>query len=476
MLCDEEIVARFLDASFQVTQDVVDFIKEQDDPTLIDRIIAGAPTNSFVIDHSSIPPASTPETPKKMRDGIRFLADPEIEVLQGKENTAKGIREFEEYVNYFKDRYTKLSAVMRSRIQPIPIEALGRNGRYREEEISFTGMVSDIRNSAKGNKIVELEDPTATMRVLFNRSRDGFEEAEKLLPDEVIGVKGKLSNDGNIFFADNLIRPDIPINNAPFRSERPGKAVLISDVHVGSDTFLEDAWHRFADWLSDQDDVGYLLVAGDMVDGIGIYPNQDKELVITNIYEQYRAFGEMLAALPQRIKIVLSPGNHDVVRGAEPQPAIPPEFRDGYPPNCIWVENPAMVLIQGVRVLMYHGRSYDDMIGMIPGASYRHPEEIMEEMLKRRHLAPTYGLRTPIAPGRDDRLVIDPVPEVLHTGHVHISGIKRYRGVLMVNAGTWQSQTAFQKQMNLVPTPAQAVVLDLQSLEPEVFDFSGTPP
>ncbi|MDD3622930.1 MAG: DNA polymerase II small subunit, partial [Methanofollis sp.] len=54
----------------------------------------------------------------------------------------------------------------------------------------------------------------------------------------------------------------------------------------------------------------------------------------------------------------------------------------------------------------------------------------------------------------------------------HISGIKRHRGVLMVNAGTWQSQSAFQKQMNVEPTPAQAVVIDLQSLEPMVFDFS----
>jgi len=332
-------------------------------------------------------------------------------------------------------------------------------------------MVSTVRSTANGNKMVEMEDTTGTMRVLFNKSRDGFAEAEKILPDEVIGVRGKLSRDGNIFFADTLVRPDIPLSNAPYRSERPGKAVLISDIHVGSNTFLEDEWHRFVDWLSAREDVGYLLIAGDLVDGIGIYPGQDKELVIKNIYKQYEALGEMLSALPNQLKILISPGNHDVVRGAEPQPAIPPAFRKGYPENCVWVENPALVSLQGVRVLMYHGRSFDDMIGTIPGASYRHPEEIMEEMLKRRHLAPIFGMRTPIAPGRKDPLIIDPVPEVLFTGHVHISGIKRYRGVLMINAGTWQSQTAFQKQMNTVPTPAQAVVLDLQSLEPEIVDF-----
>ena len=55
----------------------------------------------------------------------------------------------------------------------------------------------------------------------------------------------------------------------------PGKAVLISDVHVGSDTFLETCWNKFADWLSDSDH-SYLLIAGDLVDGIGIYPGQER--------------------------------------------------------------------------------------------------------------------------------------------------------------------------------------------------------
>ncbi|MCK4269267.1 MAG: DNA polymerase II small subunit, partial [Methanogenium sp.] len=126
-----------------------------------------------------------------------------------------------------------------------------------------------------------------------------------------------------------------------------------------------------------------------------------------------------------------------------------------------------------VRVLLYHGRSYDDMISMIPGATYTHPEVMMQEMLIRRNLTCTYGMRTPIFPTKEDRMIIDPIPEILLTGHVHISGIVNYRGVLCVNPGTWQSQTSFQKQMNIQPTPAMAVVVDLQTMKPEVFDFSG---
>jgi DNA polymerase II small subunit len=161
-----------------------------------------------------------------------------------------------------------------------------------------------------------------------------------------------------------------------------------------------------------------------------------------------------------------------VVRGAEPQPAIPERFSSHLPTNCTLVENPALVSLQGVRVLMYHGRAMDDLISLIPQATYDRPGEMMEEMLRRRHLAPSYGRRTPIAAAKSDRLVIDPVPEVLLTGHVHIMGLCQYRGVLGVNAGAWQSQTSFQKQMNVNPTPARAVALDLQTLVPEVYDFS----
>jgi DNA polymerase II small subunit len=332
-------------------------------------------------------------------------------------------------------------------------------------------MVTEIKTTTNGHRIAELEDSSASITVLFLKDRPVFIDADRIIHDEVIGVKGKLSSDGKLFFAELLYRPDIRIDNTPFKSETPGKAVFISDVHVGSDTFLADSWSRFSDWLS-ASDFSYLLIAGDLVDGIGIYPGHENELTIKNIYEQYEAFGAMMRNLPSRMKIIISPGNHDVVRGAEPQPVLPDAFIKKFPDNCILVENPALVNLQGVRVLMYHGRSIDDMIGLIPGASYAQSGLIMQEMLQRRHLAPVYGRKTPIAAGKTDRMIIDPLPEILHTGHVHIKGITNYRGVLGINAGTWQSQTKFQKQMNVDPTPALAIVVDLQTLLHETFTFA----
>lgn len=491
----DEIISKFLGADLQVHPEVVLYLLESDDPSLIDEIIANVPKDAFVALPAHIPgfklegfepprprlKSDVPPPPEKAEpagskrpetDGERFMPEGDVDVVYGLPATGNGGVDFNDFVFYFRDRYEKLARYLRKRGEAIPISALTQTDRYRQDEVSIIGMVSDLRNTSKGHRMAALEDPTDSINVLFNNKREVFEEAEKLIPDEVIMVRGKLSSDGNLFFADTMMRPDVPVNNAPFKSRTPGKAVFISDVHVGSDTFLSEEWERFSEWLHESD-AKYLLIAGDLVDGIGIYPDQDKELTIADIDGQYKEFGRMVSALPRHVQIIISPGNHDAIRGSEPQPALPERFSKYFPDNVVLVENPAFIRLQGVGVLMYHGRSYDDLISMIPGASYTKPEEMMVEMLKRRHLACTYGMRTPILAAKEDNLIIDPVPEILHTGHVHICGAVNYRGVLCMNTGTWQSQTSFQKQMNIQPTPARAMVVDLQTLEPQIFDFSG---
>ena len=464
MLNVATIVHRFLETRMQVHPDVVRYIAEKGDPGLIDRILETVPEDTVVVSPRHIPGM------KWEKDGLRFLPDLPLEVVQGSEGSASGISGTEAYIQYFRERYSRLGTMIRGRCSAMPIEALTRTSKYRGEVSTVIGMAGEIRNTTNGHRLVDLEDPTGSISVLFHKGRPCYPDAEQIIPDEVIGVRGTQSPDGRLLFADQIFRPDVPISHAPYTGNGDGTAVLISDIHVGSQTFLADAWERFATWIEDTD-VSCLLVAWDLVDGIGVYPGQEKELTIPDIYAQYAELAGMLSALPSRLRIILSPGNHDVVRGVEPQPAIPPAFRTGFPPNCTFVESPSLVNIQGVRFLLYHGRSMDDMIGLIPGATYEDPVPLLEGMLKRRHLAPTYGRRTPLAPDSEDRLIIDPIPEVLHTGHIHISGITRYRGVLAVNAGTWQAQTTFQKQMNVNPTPARAVTVDLRTLSARTLDF-----
>lgn len=465
------IVQRFADAGFLVHPEVVNYVAANPAAGVIEGIISGLPSGVVVITPKDVS-GMTLVRNDKLSVGVSDIPS----IVWGREGSSVPLGEPEDSYQMIRSRYDQLAGILRGRVTPIPIEALLRStSRFADQEIGVCGMVVGFSTSKNGHRIVEIEDATGAISVLFRKDDESFKEAERIVHDEVIGVKGSVSPNiggrGGIVFARQLIRPDIPPSHMFSTSKEPGKVVMISDVHVGSNTFLPDAWERFAVWLEEHPDVGYLLIDGDVVDGIGIYPEQDKELEIKTIFEQYDRVGEMLSELPKHLQIVLAPGNHDAVRGAEPQPALPAEFRTKFPDNVTFVENPAMVSIQGVMIQMYHGRSIDDLIKALPGATYGKSGEIMQAMLQRRHMAPIYGQRTPLLSTDKDHLVIDKIPDIFQTGHVHISDIIRYHGVLGVNAGTWQSQTSFQKEMDINPTPAEAVVVDLSTLDYEHWCF-----
>jgi DNA polymerase II small subunit len=309
-----------------------------------------------------------------------------------------------------------------------------------------------------------------------------------LVDDETVGIVGKFSRDDNstsgIVFADEVLRPDI-VQHLKRRSGTKGEiAAFISDIHAGSRHFLSRDWRRMVRWLNGEDSgsldpgiagrVKYLVVAGDLVDGIGIYPDQDKDLDIPDISRQYEMLAGILSEVPSHIHIILVPGNHDAVRLAEPQPALPREFTECFSNERIhFMTNPAYFSLSGVSVTAYHGKSIDDMVQLYKDVTYENPLEGMKEMLRSRHLGLTYGMRNQLSPEDRDMLILREVPDILVTGHVHRYGISDFRGVCMVQAGTWQSQTAFQRMMNFKPQPSRMALIDLSNWETNTWDVNG---
>lgn len=379
------------------------------------------------------------------------------------ESTCTG--ELEDFVRYFRDRYERLESILRGRVNPRRIDSL-QGGR----STAVVGMVKDVRATRSDNRLVELEDPSGSVNVVL--SDEDVETADRLVVDEVVAVEGRVSGDGEVVYVDDVYFPDVPRGREPETADRDVEAVLVSDVHVGSDTFREDLWHEFTDWLRRQDDVEYLLVGGDLVEGVGIYPGQEKELDVVDLRRQYELCGELFREIPGDVEVVAISGNHDSVRLAEPQPAPAEEFREPFPSNVSFVGNPSTVTIEGVDVLMYHGVSLNPYAELLPDVEIQSPETAMVEMLRKRHLAPMYG-RVRLAPEDRDHMVIDDVPDVLHTGHTHTVGADRYKGVNVVNTGAWQSQTSYQKKMNIQPDVGYAGVLDLSTLDMEFKMFES---
>lgn len=407
--------------------------------------------------------------------------DPEINLEILKDITGESTTEgkIDDFKKYFNSRFVQLKKIIKTKPEMFGNKSLmSVIKNNRDEEIKVIGIVSNERRTKKGNIMMDFEDDQDRMTCIITSSSEAFNE--NILVDEVIGLIGKKSafpgqRNQNFILGEKIIRPDIPIKRKINKSNGNEFVAFISDIHIGSSTFLNEPWNRFINWLSEKNEISkkikYLIVAGDNVDGIGIYPNQEDELNIFDIYAQYEALSKEFSKIPQDIKIIIQPGNHDAVRPAEPQPALPEQIQQLFDSNIQFVGNPCYFSIQNVEILAYHGRSMDDYITHIRQLNYTNPINSMKEMLKRRHLATVYGVRTPIAPEHRDYLVIDRIPDIFVTGHVHSSGIERFRDILLINASTWQSQTTYQKMLNFSPIPAKVPVVDLQTLNYEVLDF-----
>lgn len=407
----------------------------------------------------------------------------EVEVLKDPTPNLRSRGELESFLKYFRDRFKKLRRLLLERLDCRDALTLADALKAPQgSKTKFICMVSD-RVSRSGRIILKVEDLESSATIIVQPSTQNprlLEKASAILVDQVICVSAvKFRED--LFFAEDLMLPEFPQHN-PSRAEAPLAALLISDLHVGSKIFEEKLFRRLLAWLKGEyggwlreaaGRVKYLVIAGDLVDGVGIYPEQERELAIANIYQQYEEAARLLEEVPSHIQLLLIPGNHDACRKALPQPSISREYAEPLYRNgsLISLGNPSQVKLHGVSFLLHHGRSLEDVLASLPQADHEEPVKAMVALLRGRHLAPVYGQRTPLAPEPSDWLVVEEVPDFYHAGHIHISGYTTYRGVGIVNSGCWQGQTSYQQRLGLMPTPGTAALVDLQTSSVTMLNF-----
>ena len=376
----------------------------------------------------------------------------------------------------FNDRLERLRKLIiaNSRLPRRPLEIArlqAERSRFqgRENVAVAIGLVNDPRHTKNGHLMFSLEDSSGEMNcLLMNRKgEDRIIEHSRivesgLMPDDVVGVSGSFSQDGGLFYIDDLHFPMHDRHEKKF-AEQAVSVAFLSDVHLGSKTFLEAQWHKMVRWFNTDPlarTIKYLILSGDCVDGVGIYPGQDKELLIKDFYKQYSSFAELVELLPDWVECIMLPGNHDAVRPAEPQPTLEPEIQQDYN-STMFVGNPCDFSLDGVRILSYHGKSIDDFVAGLRNVTYKDPVEAMRQMLRRRHLAPQWGGKTPLSPEPEDGLVIREVPDIFVTGHVHGHACVDFRGTTLIQSSTWQDQTSYQRMLGFQPKPCMLTVVNL---------------
>jgi DNA polymerase II small subunit len=435
---------------------------------------------------------------------IEVNAEGEIELLEklNKELSFEVVVSYETIsqkytVRHFSDiflsRYKFVESILRSRSEMSQLTSISRVLQKKEKEtVNVIGLVFEIAETRNGNIILTLEDPTGHIKILISKNNPQLlQEAKDLVFDEVIGIVG--TSGQGIIFANKIVWPDIPSDKELKKAPIEEYAIFLSDIHVGSTYFLEEAFEKLLKWINGEvgndvqkelaANVKYIFIAGDLVDGIGIYAAQEEELTINTVKGQYDEFTRLLKKIPSDKQIFICPGNHDMVHLAEPQPVFYKEYTQDLHdmPNVTLVSNPSAITIaktkefEGINVLMYHGYSFDFYVANVDSirnnGGYRRADLIMEFLLKRRHLAPTFK-STPYLPAyKEDPLLIRVVPDIFLTGHIHYSAVANYKGVTTLSGSCWQACTKFQEKLGHEPEPGRVPLINLKTREIKVLKF-----
>jgi len=411
-------------------------------------------------------------------DGIKILYNPTGEIEKISVNT---------FSNYFRNRYLRLREVLSTRPELEKLTSISKVGSNREA-FSVIGLVQERRITKNGNVFLIIEDITGNLKVIITpKNKELFEKAENLAYDEVVGVTGWGNN--MFLFANDIIQPDFLSKEK--KSGGKGYALFISDLHIGSTNFMEKEFKSFIRWLNLQVDGNqkeiaekckYLFVIGDVVDGVGVYPSQEKELLIKDLKEQYDHAAYLFSQIRDDIKIIMIPGNHDASREAHPQPILDEKYASSFHKlkNVLLLTNPSLVNIgsedkfEGYDILLYHGHSLNYYANNIKGLinkGYKDPQLLLTYLLKRRHLAPTHG-STPYLPLKQDPLAINKAPDVLAIGELHHLSAKYSNNIALITCSCWQSKTGYQIKAGHDPDFCKVPALDLEKNTIKILDFN----
>ena len=359
-------------------------------------------------------------------------------------------------------------------------------------QVSIIGLISDIAETKNGHFIITIEDKSAEIKCFINKDKlDLIEKIKNFCLDEGIGVVGKVGKE--IIWVDDFVIPAPPNQAELKKTEDEHYVAFISDIHFGAKVFVDEAFQKLIDFLNGETQneklneiakkIKYIFIAGDVIEGIGIYPDQGKDARILSTELQYHESAMWLSQIPSRIAIIIIPGNHDTTRLSEPQTKL--AYEKAYAlynmSNVVMLSNPSIVNLfetkekEGLDFYLYHGGSifyYADKIQHLrEKGGAKVPEEVIKYLLEKRHLAPSHGSTLYIPDSQNDPLVIRKMPDFFITGHTHKLSLANYKGCTIVSCGCWVEMSDYQEKMGMFPDIGKCVIVNTQTRKPQIINF-----
>jgi DNA polymerase II small subunit len=371
------------------------------------------------------------------------------------------------YINMQKSRYLQLAEYL-NREQSIYTESIEEFKNSKDDR--YCRIIVRINDNIQSLEFYTLlcEDPSGSIRIKLKKEDLAvlLENNIKLaMQGTIIGLNYRVSNREKVLSSISFPGDSMLLSESDWAdSETESEIAIMSDIHVGSRFFKESEFKAALDYIRNKPAIKYLIIAGDSIDGTGVYPAQNHELKADqqSCSSQYKSLADLLSILSPDLRIILTPGNHDGTVRASPQPPIPVEFSKFFTSNVEFRSNPSELFIENRRILIYHGQSLDQIIAKNEGLTFDKPQLVMEFLLKIRHMSPTIGRNSSTLWGLDDPLIIKNKPWLFITGHIHtMTNFRLHCGTLLVNSGAWQGLTPFQARLGIVAEICKLTVVPL---------------
>ena len=429
------------------------------------------------------------------KDTIKKAKKYNVEILFDYIDKSKKIN-VSDFILYFNKRLEYFKKIINKKIDEnslIQIKDLEKV-KDSDSEISLIGLVNKINETKNKHYIIEIEDKSGLIKCFINKNKiDLIKIIKNLSLDEGIGIVGKIGE--NIIWVNDILIPK-PQSKSEYKKTSVEEYVaFISDIHFGAKVFVDNAFSKMIDFLNSQTKdeklnyigkkIKYIFIAGDIIEGCGVYPNQGKDSRFSATELQYHEAARWLNQIPKDKCIIMIPGNHDTERLSEPQPKL--SYSKAYAlhnlSNCLILSNPSEVNIlkeetenkEGLNFYQYHGGSLfyycqnNENLRKLGGI--KNPNEVVKYLIDKRHLAPSHGSTLYIPDSQKDPLVIEKTPDFFICGHTHKHEITNHKGCTIVSCGCWVTISDYQKKMGMFPDIGKMTIINTKTRNPIVLNF-----
>jgi predicted phosphodiesterase len=284
------------------------------------------------------------------------------------------------------NRYNFLKSVLQNRLELTNLASINKIGGSKQ-----FSLIALLREVDYVDKNIIAEDKTGSIKLFF----DDQSTAQHLVSEETVGLLC-MQEEGRIKI-QRVVHPDIPIKREIIRSKTKTTCVFFPAQTLNELRIHPKHYAKYEMWCKDNNSDNTVVFV------LGGIPNPD-----------------VLGTLPkQSTKIVLV---NETPQGSDDDSEL-----------IIMVE-PALVKIGGVTLFLSTGDFLKDYIT----AMKTNAEEALVNLLKKRHLNPTFNIQQPIY--SNDPYLLDIIPDVIVVGSSGTPQAINYKGVTIVTTGSPASQ------------------------------------